>query len=82
MFGVDGLKRVMVRMRFHVPSIDVLVESLSSPNTMSNISHSMLEYRHSVSVSDLLTNAMVSSSAAPSPLCEASTWMTSGFVLS
>ena len=30
MFGVDGLKRFMVRMHFHVPSIDVLVESLKS----------------------------------------------------
>ena len=30
MFGVDGLKRFMVRMDFHVPFIDVLVESLKS----------------------------------------------------
>ena len=30
MLGVDGLKRFMVRMHFHVPSIDVLVESLKS----------------------------------------------------
>ena len=30
MFGVDGLKRFMVRMHFHVPSIGVLVESLKS----------------------------------------------------
>ena len=28
MFGVDGLKRFMVRMHFHMPSVDVLVESL------------------------------------------------------
>ena len=27
MFGVDGLRRFMVRMHFHVPSIGVLVES-------------------------------------------------------
>ena len=43
MFGVDGLKRFMVRMPFHVPSLDLLVESLSSPNTIPNISRSMLE---------------------------------------
>ena len=30
MFVVDGLKRCMVRMHFHVPSIEVLVESLKS----------------------------------------------------
>ena len=30
MFSVDGLKRFVVRMHFHVPSIDVLVESLKS----------------------------------------------------
>ena len=29
-FGVDGVKRFMVRMYFHVPSIDVFVESLKS----------------------------------------------------
>ena len=30
MFGIDGLKRIMVHMHVHVPSIDVLVESLKS----------------------------------------------------
>ena len=30
MFGVDRLKRFMVRMHFHVPSIDVLLGSLKS----------------------------------------------------
>ena len=30
MFGVDGLKRFRVRMHFHLPSIDLFVESLKS----------------------------------------------------
>ena len=57
----------------------------SSSNTMPNISRSMSEYRLSVSVSDLLANAMgrlSCSRAAPSPRCDASTLMVSGFVLS
>ena len=37
MFSVDGLKRFMVSMHFHVPSIDVLVESLKSKHDAQHV---------------------------------------------
>ena len=49
MFGVDGLKRFMVRVHFHVPSIHVLVESLKSKHDANHVAFNVRVATFSVS---------------------------------
>ena len=84
MFGVDGLMRFMVRMHVHVPSIDVLVESLKSEHDAQHFAFNVgvATFCFSQRLNDECDGAIGLQQCSPNPLCETSTWMTSGFALS
>ena len=75
MFGVDGFKRFMVRMHFHVPSIYVLVQSLKSKHDAQHFAFNVgvVTFCFNNRLTGECDGPLVCSCIAPSYICKAST---------